>query len=255
MVRISRHWKASPIAGQSSICGCGDRQCVPLPPIPRTASPVPSLTSIHATEGRGPYGNAGYRGNCSGLLIRDLLRYYRPKRVLDPMTGGGTCRDVCRELDIECYAADLRTGFDALERLAYSGLGVFDFIWMHPPYWKMIRYSDNPRCLSNAATLDDFDRRLRQVIANCQSVLSERGILAVLIGDGKDETGYWGLPFRVLWLAAAENLWLAAPEIIRFQHGATSSIRQYQTSFIPRLHDVCIVLKKRVRVTPLIPAP
>ena len=48
-----------------------------------------------------------------------------------------------------------------------------------------------------------------------------------------------------LWLAARENLWLAAPEIVRFQHGATSSGKQYNTSFIPRLHDLCFVLKIR----------
>ena len=64
----------------------------PMPEAPRTASPVPSLTSLHATPGRGPYGDARYRGNCSGLLIKDLLSYFRPRSVLDPMQGGGTCR-------------------------------------------------------------------------------------------------------------------------------------------------------------------
>ena len=92
-----------------------DRRTVLLPPLPKTTSPVPTLTSIHATDGRGPYGNPGYRGNCSGLLIRDLLSYYRPKRVLDPMAGGGTCRDVCRELGIECFQLRHSHGFDAQE--------------------------------------------------------------------------------------------------------------------------------------------
>jgi hypothetical protein len=67
---------------------------VPLPEAPVTASPVPWLTSIHCTPGRGDYGDPGYRGNCSGLLVRDLLRFYQPRRVLDPMEGAapaGTC--------------------------------------------------------------------------------------------------------------------------------------------------------------------
>ena len=51
---------------------------VPLPEAPKTTSPVPWLTSIHATPGRGNYGDAAYRGNCSGLLIKDLLRFYQP---------------------------------------------------------------------------------------------------------------------------------------------------------------------------------
>ena len=249
MVTLGRQATRTSVVGHCPSCGPGARPCVPLPPVPKTASPVPTLTSIHATEGRGPYGDSGYRGNCSGILIRDLLLYYQPKRVLDPMTGGGTCRDVCSELKIECHALDLKAGFDAQDSRAYGQLGTFDFIWLHPPYWRMVRYSNNPQCLSNAPTLAEFDRRLQLVVANCRSVLTERGILAILIGDGKDATGYWGLPFRALWVAARENLWLAAPEIVRFQHGATSSTREYTTSFIPRLHDICLVLKRREQVT------
>src|SRR4051794_20461596 len=80
---------------------------VPLPAIPESGSPVPWLTSIHGTPGRGNYGDAGYRGNCSGLLIKDLLQFYRPRRVLDPMEGSGTCRDVCREVRIEYVGGDI----------------------------------------------------------------------------------------------------------------------------------------------------
>ena len=61
-------------------------------------SPVPHLTSIHGWSERGNYGDPNYPGNCSGNLIRDLLRSYRPKSVLDPMTGGGTCRDIVYKL-------------------------------------------------------------------------------------------------------------------------------------------------------------
>src|SRR5262249_32880712 len=113
---------------------------VPLPEAPTTASPVPWLTSIHATPGPGNYGTADYRGHCSGLLIRDLLLFYCPGRVLDPMEGGGTCRDVCRELGIDYQGRDLRRGFDATDATAFAQLGTFDFIWLHPPYWQMVRY-------------------------------------------------------------------------------------------------------------------
>jgi len=216
---------------------------IPLPKCPITASPVPWLTSIHATPGRGEYGNAGYRGNCSGLLIRDLLKFYRPGRVLDPMEGGGTCRDVCKELAIAYEGRDLKAGFDATRAESFAGLGTFDFVWLHPPYWQMIRYSSNARCLSNAPTLEAFVTGLRSVLRNCRAVLAPRGKLAVLMGDGKHAGQYMGLPFRTLNAAEAEGYWLAAPEIIRFGHGSTSSNRVYSTSFIPRLHDVCLVLE------------
>src|ERR1700682_3436089 len=79
-----------------------------LPRAPRNASPVPGLTSLYHKAYRGPYGDPGYPGNCGGELIKDLLRYFRPRSVFDPMTGSGTCADVCKELGIECMSKDIR---------------------------------------------------------------------------------------------------------------------------------------------------
>ncbi len=219
---------------------------VPLPAVPKTRSPVPWLSSIHATPGRGAYGDARYRGNCSGLLIKDLLLYYRPRRLLDPMAGGGTCPDVCRELGVECVSRDVRRGFDAADPDAFGGLGRFDFVWLHPPYWKMVRWSDDPRCLANAPTLGEFLTRLRAVVRNCAAALGPSGVLAVLMGDLRDGGRYQALPFRTLAVAEAEGLELAAPEIIRFSHGTTSAAeKEYPVSIIPRVHDVCLVLRHR----------
>ena len=216
-----------------------------LPEAPKTGSPVPWLTSIHATPGRGDFGDPAYRGNCSGLLIRDLLLFYRPGRVLDPMQGGGTCRDVCASLGIPYEGRDLKTGFDATRPESFAGLGTFDFIWLHPPYWNMVRYNERDgRCLSSAHSVHGFVRALRAVLRNCRTALAPGGHLAVLMGDGKHEGRYLALPFRTMNAAVAEGYWLAAPEIIRFGHGATSSNKVYRSSFIPRLHDVCLVLER-----------
>ena len=215
-----------------------------LPAIPKTASPVPWLTSIHAIPGRRNYGDSSYPGNCSGLLIRDLLMFFRPARVLDPMAGGCTCSDVCAELGIPCFSLDLKQGHDATDPDLFCDLSPVDFVWMHPPYWRMVHYSDDPRCLSNAPTLSDFLERLRQVIVNCRDILTSRGRLAILIGDAKYHGEYLALPFRVMDVAMDEGLSLACPEIVRFSHGATSSRKEYSTSFIPRLHDICLVLQR-----------
>src|SRR5258708_27504719 len=87
-----------------------------LPRAPINASPVPSLTSLYHKTWRGNYGDARYPGNCGGELIKDLLKYFKPTSVLDPMTGSGTCADVCRELGIECRSTDLfDTRFDGTD--------------------------------------------------------------------------------------------------------------------------------------------
>ncbi|MAT70102.1 MAG: hypothetical protein CMJ58_11345 [Planctomycetaceae bacterium] len=216
---------------------------IELPAAPLNGSPVPELTSIHAANRRGPYGRRHYRGNCGGYLIRDLLRYYRPQRVLDPMTGSGTCRDVCRELDIPCVTMDIRRGQDAADPDSYAQLAPVDFVWMHPPYWRMIRYNDDPRCLSKAPSLEAFLTRMQLVLRLCRSVLKPDGKIAVLIGGYSDRGRYQPLPQLLVERAIRERLWPAATEIIRLQYGNTSSSKRYRSSFIPGLHDTCLVFE------------
>ena len=45
-----------------------------LPAAPRTASPVPHLTSLYHFSEAGEYGDRSYPGNCGGNLIKDLLK-------------------------------------------------------------------------------------------------------------------------------------------------------------------------------------
>jgi hypothetical protein len=216
---------------------------IELPAAPRNASPAPELTSIHAARSRGPYGSSSYRGNCGGYLIRDLLRFYQPRRVLDPMTGSGTCRDVCKELAIPCVSMDVRFGQDAADPHLYDAVGRIDFAWLHPPYWRQIVYNDDPRCLSQAPTVDAFFRRMRLVLRNCRGVLAPRGKIAVLIGGYSERGVYQPLPQLLVSEAAKEGLRMAGTEIIRFQYGNTSSNRVYKSSFVPGLHDQCLVFE------------
>src|SRR5436853_7347131 len=99
-----------------------------LPRSPMTSSPVPHLTSLYHYDDAGAYGQRNYPGNCGGNLIKDLLAYFQPGLVCDPMAGSGTCRDVCNELDIPCLSSDIHDGQDACDVNGF-GDGAFDFIW------------------------------------------------------------------------------------------------------------------------------
>ncbi len=216
---------------------------IELPQAPINGSHVPELTSIHATRRRGPYGHWKYRGNCGGYLIRDLIRYYRAQSVLDCFSGSGTCSDVCKELGIRHTAFDIRHGQDAADPASYTHLKPVDFVWQHPPYWSMIRYNDDPRCLSNAPSLEAFLDRMQTVLRLSNSVLTPRGKIAVLIGGFSHKGRYQPLPQLLVERAIREGLWPACTEIIRFQYGNTSSKKSYRSSFIPGLHDTCFVFQ------------
>jgi hypothetical protein len=220
---------------------------VKLPQAPITASPVPSLTSLYHSAEAGPYGRRSYPGNCGGNLIRDLLLYFRPRQVLDPMTGSGTCRDVCRALRVQCKSGDIHDGFDATsaEQMQSLAGGFVDFVWSHPPYWRQKLYAADPRDLSRAPTLGQFLDGYASFILAASAVLSPGGHLAILMGDYQDrEAGFVPLVYHTKRLAFAAGLRQCCTDIIRFSHGASSGRRVYQSSFIPGLHDVCVVFRK-----------
>jgi hypothetical protein len=216
-----------------------------LPAAPVTGSPVPHLTSLYHFHRAGEYGDRKWPGNCGGNLIKDLLKYFKPRILLDPMQGSGTCRDVCEELGIHCFSWDIHEGFDACDPTDFPAGETFDFIWAHPPYWRMKLYADDPRDLSRSPTLDDFLRRYGQFIRNCARALKREGKLAILMGDYSDrEAGYVPLVYHTKRLAFAAGLRQHCTDIIRFSHGASSGKKVYRSSFIPGLHDVCTIFEK-----------
>jgi SAM-dependent methyltransferase len=216
-----------------------------LPQAPINASPVPHLTSLYHNPKAGEYGDRSYPGNCGGNLIKDLLLYFRPGLLCDPMAGSGTCRDVCDELGIPCMSWDIHEGFDACDPGAFPASEVFDFIWAHPAYWRQKLYADDPRDLSRSPTLEDFLRRYGRFIRNCVRALKPEGKLAILMGDYCDrEEGFIPLTWHTKRLAFESGLRQHCTDIIRFSHGASSSRKVYRSSFIPGLHDTCMIFEK-----------
>jgi hypothetical protein len=216
-----------------------------LPQAPFNASPVPHLTSLYHFHCAGEYGDRSYPGNCGGNLIKDLLRYFKPGLVFDPMAGSGTCRDVCDELGIPCIAWDIHDGYDACDPASAPAAETFDFVWAHPAYWRMKLYADDPRDLSRAPTLDAFLARYRQFIRNAARSLKAGGKLVILMGDYNDrEDGFVPLVYHTKRLAFEAGLRQHCTDIIRFSHGASSSQKVYRSSFIPGQHDVCMVFER-----------
>ena len=218
-----------------------------LPIAPRNTSPVPHLTSLYHFHRPGTYGDRSYPGNCGGQLIRDLLVYFRATKVFDPMTGSGTCDDVCRELEIPCISRDIRHGFDATNPASYEGTlrsMTFDFVWAHPPYWRQKLYTNDSSDLSRTPTLEAFLKRYAAFIENCSQLLAPNGKLAILMGDYSDRTGFIPLTYHTKQIAFSVGLRQHGTDIIRFSHGASSSRKVYRSSFIPGLHDVCMIFER-----------
>jgi hypothetical protein len=160
------------------------------------------------------------------------------------MTGSGTCRDVCKELAIYCWSSDLHESVDACDA-SQLPRGCFEFAWIHPPYWRQKLYTDDPRDLSRTPTLETFLDRYRLLIENCAGALVPGGKLAILMGDYTDrEAGFVPLTYYTKKLAFELGLRQPCTDIIRFSHGASSGKKIYRSSFIPGLHDVCMIFER-----------
>lgn len=202
-----------------------------------------TLTSVVSYPERGPWGSADYRGNCNGYLIKDLLEYYQPQRVLDPMEGSGTTRAVCADLGIAYVGNDLANGagVDLYSRDFLIWLRKrmpVDFIFWHPPYGPMIRYSDHPRDLSTLP-IPEFRRVLTMGAQRLYEQLSVGGHLAILMGVYRKGGDLYRFPLDLMaWREPTE------PEIIKVQHHCTSDRQDYSGRFIPIVHEYLLIWKK-----------
>lgn len=115
---------------------------------------------------------------------------------------------------------------------------------MHPPYWRQIVYNDDPRCLSNAPTIEAFQEQFGAVLANCKTVLTPDGVISILMGNYSHAGRIMPLTYYTMEVAIAEGLWPCCTEIVRLQYRNSSSQKTYRSSFIPGVHDTCMVFRQ-----------
>jgi hypothetical protein len=213
-------------------------------PVYREVKTMSSLVSY--PERCALWGDSRYRGNCDGRLFKDLVLRYRAKRVADPMMGSGTTRDVIRGLNallpepIEYWGGDLKQGFN----LATTDLPErHDFVWIHPPYWNIIRYSDDPADLSTVETYEEFRNQLAVCLRRCAAALLPGGRLVVLVGDVRRRGRYTPIVRDVLRLE--KHLGELRSVIIKAQHHCRSDGVEYSSmEDVPIRHEYCVVFKK-----------
>jgi len=203
------------------------------------------MNSIISYKERGPYGNSNYRGNCSGYVIKDLIKYYykdsKPKKFIEIFSGGGTGKDVAKELKItNSLHLDLNNGWNALVDEIPSGA---DFIFSHPPYWDIVKYEKQRENysaddLSNEMSYEEFINKLNFINEKIYHSLVNGGRHAILIGDIRKRGKYYSIIKDMKWFGELES------HIIKIQHNCVSDNISYNNSFIPIKHEHLLIFKK-----------
>jgi len=165
--------------------------------------------------------NAGYWGNFIPQIPNQFLRRYTKQGewVLDPFLGSGTTLIECRRLGRNGVGVELQnevvelanknisaegnifnvrteiingdsTVLNFKQELEKRGIKSVQFVIMHPPYWDIIKFSDNKKDLSNAQSVEEFLNLFGNVVDHTCDVLDNGRYFAVVIGD-KYSQGEW----------------------------------------------------------------
>lgn len=209
------------------------------------------LTSIVSYPERGEGGNNRYRGNCSPKLIEDLIGFFKPQEICDYMCGSGTTKDAADKCGIKSHIYDLHSGFDLLNSEIPERP---QFIFWHPPYWDIIKYSDvmykasdvekkygyDPRKsdLSRIQDWDKFVEVMNYAMMKQFAALEKGGRMAVLMGDIKKRGKLYSMLSEIIKPGTAENI------LIKAQYNCFSDNTEYSGNFIPILHEYVLIVRK-----------
>ncbi len=172
-----------------------------------------SLWLIERRDSSGVH-RADYWGNFVPQIPHQFIRRYtRPGEwVLDPFAGSGTTLIEARRLGRHALGIELQPTmvqhvqellaaepaphgtvaaieqgdsltvdfFDLLARYCTRSV---QLVFLHPPYYDIIRFSDDPRDLSNAPSIEEFLERLVTLTRRIAAVLDHERYLVLVIGD------------------------------------------------------------------------
>ena len=241
-----------------------------------------SLWRIERRDDSGAH-NAGYWGNFVPQIPFQMMRRYTKKGdwVLDAFAGCGTTliegkrlgRNaigielqpeiaekargiVAKQADSNQVVAEIVVGdssaIDYSALLNGFGQKSVQLVILHPPYWDIIRFSDDPQDLSNATSIDSFLETLGRVIDRAAGVLDRGRYLVLVIGD-KYAKGEWvPLGFRAMNEVLKRDFILKSIVVKNFEE--TTGKRQQRELWRYRAlvggfyifkHEYVIVFRKR----------
>ncbi|HIU82189.1 MAG TPA: DNA methylase [Candidatus Ornithoclostridium faecavium] len=205
-----------------------------------------SLWIIPSRDNSGVH-SGHYHGNFVPQIPHQLLTRYTKAGdyVLDPFSGSGTTlieaqrmgrNSIGIELQpsvaaeaiarihseqktgiiADTFVDDSRT-FDTKRILDTYKIENVQFIIYHPPYWDIIKFSDDKNDLSNSESLDKFLGNFRQVVKNTSTILEKGRYCAVVIGDKYANSQLVPLGFYCMQAMQQEGLTLKATIVKNFE--------------------------------------
>ena len=173
---------------------------------------IDSLWLIEKRDNSGAH-NGNYHGNFVPQIPHQLFSRYAKKGdwILDPFMGSGTsiieaqrmgrnsigidllpnvvneasiriATEKREDTKVKIFSGDSRD-FEIDRVLKLVGINKVQFVIFHPPYWDIIKFSNETKDLSNSKNLDEFLSSFGKVIDNTTQYLEKYRYCACVIGD------------------------------------------------------------------------
>ncbi|WP_304033764.1 TRM11 family SAM-dependent methyltransferase [Ruminococcus bromii] len=222
-----------------------------------------------------------YHGNFVPQIPHQLFSRYTKKGdwILDPFMGSGTSlieaqrmgrnsigielqRDVAKDaydniiieknsnVKAKVAVGDSQT-FNFKEMLNSIEIDKVQFVILHPPYWDIIKFSNNPKDLSNSESLNSFLYSFGKVVDNTIDILDKNRYCALVIGDKYSNSQVVPLGFYCMNLMIERGLLLKAILVKNFGETKGKSNKQgiwryraLASDFYIFKHEYIFVFKK-----------
>ena len=219
-----------------------------------------------------------YHGNFVPQIPHQLFTRYTKQGdwIIDPFMGSGTSLIEAQRMKRNALGIDIQQQVidDATKRISsesnaeskiiticgdsasidikpYIGASKVQFVIFHPPYWDIIKFSDNPNDLSNCNSLEDFLKNFGEVIDNTTAFLEKNRYCAVVIGDKYANSQVVPLGFYCMNLFMEKNFLLKAVIVKNFgetkgkaNQQAIWRYRALKNDFYIFKHEYIFVFKK-----------
>lgn len=239
-----------------------------------------SLWLIDKRDNSGAH-SGHYHGNFVPQIPHQLFSRYTKKGdwILDPFMGSGTSLIEAQRMERNSIGIELqydvaKEAYDRIvtERnnvvktkiavadsqscnmtkiLQSENIDKVQFVILHPPYWDIIKFSENPNDLSNCANIDEFLCAFGRVVDNSINILEKNRYCAVVIGDKYANSRVIPLGFYCMNLMTEKGLLLKAILVKNFgetkgksnKHGIWR-YRALASDFYIFKHEYIFVFKK-----------
>lgn len=192
-----------------------------------------SLWIINERDKSGSH-KGDYHGNFIPQIPNQLIRRFTKQgdTVLDTFLGSGTTLIECKRLGRDGIGIELVSNVAKIAKDRISQESIFDkkvsnhiligdstkkiarlkveeilkrknknsvqLVIMHPPYHDIIKFSDKPEDLSNAASVQEFLRLFGDSVSNFLDLLEKNHYLAIVIGDKYSNSEWIPLGFLTM---------------------------------------------------------